>query len=266
MYDEWASQTSQLEGDISLLTWADPMPWDALTGADQAGREDLLNLLLDELQPGKSGVDDWSRPLREDWVDDVIVNPPPPPPPNNPGEYYDPNDWGGWDGHNTDQREPPPPPEPCRSFLQAPNPEGGDYKIPPNFNIIDLIAAGNTIDSIPVTGIGLKLVQFKEFVGPGGPFDYKVQTNQRETYTQADGTIGTRSIYDPIGNWAYGFIAEIANIEFAAFYAWLNEQIDGDGVGEDPIDQMHITAGYEAAKRYKETGALPQERNIYCGS
>lgn len=127
-----------------------------------------------------------------------------------------------------------------------------------------LIAIGNTIADIPDIP-GLKLVSFKNFVGPGQELDFKSQTSERETYVQADGTIGTRSIYDAIGNWAYGFVAEIAGIQGAAFLAWLNEQFDGDGVGEDPIDQMHIKAGYEAAKAYKETGELPTERNVYCG-
>lgn len=172
---------------------------------------------------------------------------------------------GGWDGGG-DGGEPPED-DPCRSYLKTPNPENGsgnEYKIPTNFNINLLLAAANSILSIPNIP-GLRLVAFKDFVGPGEEFDFKSQTDERESYVQADGSIGTRSIYDAIGNWAYGFLAEMAGIEASAFMAWLNEQFDGDGVGEDPIDQMHIKAGYEAAKAYKESGVLPGERNVYCG-
>ncbi len=218
-------------------------------------------------KPGS--VEDWLTPLSNDEADlgEIVVPGTRPP---TPGEYYDGHGDTWSPSHDTDYRgdssgDPPPEQDPFNSSLQADNPEGGDYKVPPNFNINDLIAAGNTIASIQPDGAGLRIIQFKEFVGPGQEFDFKSQTDERETYVQADGSIGTRSIYDAIGNWAYGFIAEIANIQFSSFYAWLNEQFDGDGVGEDPIDQMHIKAGYEAAKNYKETGERPEERNVYCG-
>ncbi|TPW03336.1 MAG: hypothetical protein FD125_1634 [bacterium] len=94
-------QDWMFETGAEALTWPEPQPQTPEGGP---------------WFPIKSGGDDdWLVPLStSSELPGIDVPPPSPPPSPTPGEYYDPGDYGGWDGHDSS--------EPWLPQLPPPNP------------------------------------------------------------------------------------------------------------------------------------------------
>ncbi len=95
-------QDWMFEASADPFLWPEPQPY---------GQDGPL-----WFAPKPGGEDDWLAPLSTSSELPPIDVPPPPP---RHGGVYNPDDYGGWDGHDTSQSQPPPDPEELPACVSA---------------------------------------------------------------------------------------------------------------------------------------------------
>jgi hypothetical protein len=151
-----------------------------------------------------------------------------------------------------------------RKLLYTESEDGTNvYVVPPNFSFQELVTRSNQIktevaaiiDANPVIGQATArtfvLRAFANLVKTGGPYDWK---NTGQKARNPNGTLvtfrrGTQNIgvYEPFGNWVYGFFGSMIGIPREVLSVGANvAQIQSSFNLDDPIDQANINLGIDA--------------------
>lgn len=151
-----------------------------------------------------------------------------------------------------------------RKLLYTESEDGTNiYVVPPNFSFQDLIARSNEVkaqaaairSANPLTGgaqaARYVLEAFANLVKTGGPYDWK---NRGQKARNPNGTLVTFprgpqniAVYEPFGNWAYGFFGSMIGIPREVLAIGANvAQIQSSYNLDDPIDQANINLGIDA--------------------
>jgi hypothetical protein len=151
-----------------------------------------------------------------------------------------------------------------RKLLYTESEDGTNvYVVPPNFSFQDLITRSNQIkaeasaiiNANPVLGQApartYVLVAFANLVKTGGPYDWK---NTGQKARNPNGTLVTFPrggqnirVYEPFGNWAYGFFGSMVGIPREVLSAGANvAQLQSSYDLDDPIDQANMNLGIDA--------------------
>jgi hypothetical protein len=87
-------------------------------------------------------------------------------------------------------------------------------------------------------------------------------------YSAAAGETRTASVFEPFGNFFYGYIMTLAGFaqeEIWFYAAWAQE---GGGIfsGDDPADTPHVNYGMSTAQHYLALGQTQTVMNVKTGS
>jgi hypothetical protein len=131
--------------------------------------------------------------------------------------------------------------------------EGGiKFLVPEGFNVQRLLDAANRINALPVEQ---RLGEFIRLVGGGGPFDFKTQAPNNAVMVIGQEVI---SIYEPFGNWAFGFLGAAIGLPDLVLSLGANAaQLLDSFQFDDQRDQGNIFAGTDSYSHFISTGYLP---------